>query len=271
MFKKVAILIDISDINTIPSDIEQIIMKFFSLMSENVIAVIKNQKIECDHDVRCAIEKYVAPYTAYDFYQELIALFNQYEIVCYHSTKILDKSIILRDGLKTNDWSTYSRNIINTFKKLNVKENNIVEAIKVIKKQYDWKYPVFDREPQLCFYSDVGQLSNDTTAGYEQFCENIGGELARDALKIDYSQIYRYLRENGEAILVKFKLPFIDIKSYDKDSIVYHFVAYFAGKHFWNYNYEIHFWGNTDKDIAPNNILEIIPYTIDRYYFHSGE
>lgn len=110
-----AILIDISDINTIPSDIEQIIMKFFSLMSENVIAVIKNQKIECDHDVRCAIEKYVAPYTAYDFYQELIALFNQYEIVCYHSTKILDKSIILRDGLKTNDWSTYSRNIINTF------------------------------------------------------------------------------------------------------------------------------------------------------------
>ena len=111
----------------------------------------------------------------------------------------------------------------------------------------------------------------DTTAGYEQFCENIGGELARDALKIDYPQIYRYLRENGDAILVKFKIPFIDIKSYDKDSSVYRFVAYFAGKYFWNYNYEIHFDGNTDKDIEPNNILEIIPYTIDRYYFHSGE
>ena len=95
-------------------------------MPENAIEGIKNQKIECDHDVRCAIEKYVAPYTAYDFYQELIALFNQYEIVCFHSTKILDKSIILLDGLKTNDWSTYSRIIVNTFKRLNVKENNIV-------------------------------------------------------------------------------------------------------------------------------------------------
>ncbi|MBD5156936.1 MAG: hypothetical protein HDT13_04815 [Butyrivibrio sp.] len=264
-------LIDVSDTNAIPVDIEQKIMSYFALMSERTIADIKNQKLEYDRDVLCAIEKYVSPYTAYDFYQELISLFDQYEIVCYHSTKILDKSIILLDGLKTNDWSTYSRNIINTFKRLNVKENNIGKAIKAIKKQYDWKYPSFDREPQLCFYSDVGQLSSDMTAGYEQFCENIGGELARDALKIDYPQIYRYLRENGDAILVKFKIPFIDVKSYDKVSVAYHFVAYFAGKYFWNYNYEIHFHGNTDKDIAPNNILEIIPYTVDRYYFHSND
>ena len=143
--------------------------------------------------------------------------------------------------------------------------------MKVIKKQYDWKYPIVDREPQLCFYSDVGLLRNDMYAGYEQFCENMGGELAKDALKKDFPRIYGYLRENGEAILVKFKIPFIDIENYDKDSIVYHFVAYFAGKYFWNYNYEIHFDGNTNKDIAPNNILEIIPYLIDRYYFHSGD
>lgn len=264
-------LIDASEINTIPVDIEQKIMRYFALMPEIVIEDIKNQKLEYDRDVLCAIEEYVDPYAAFDFYRELIALFDQYEIVCYHSTKILDKDIIFSDGLKTNDWSIYSRNIINTFKKLNVKENDISEAIKVIKKQYDWKYPPHDGEPLLCFYSDLGQLSNDEYAGYEKFCENIGGELAQDALKYNYPQIYRYLRENGEAILVKFKLPFIDIKSYDKDSIVYHFVAYFAGKHFWNYNYEIHFWGNTDKDIAPNNILEIIPYTVDRPYFHSND
>ena len=264
-------LIDASDTNTIPVDIEQKIMRYFALMSEREIEDIKNQKLEYAHDVLCAIEKYVAPYTAYDFYQELIALFDQYEIVCYHSTKILDKSIILLDGLKTNDWSTYSRNIINAFKKLNVKENDIGEAIKVIKKQYDWKYPPLDREPQLCFYSDLGLLSNNMSAGYEKFCENIGGELAQGALKYDYPQIYSCLRENGDAILVKFKIPFIDISSYNKDSIVYHFVAYFAGKNFWNYNYEIHFDGNTDKDIAPNNILEIIPYTVDRPYFQSDD
>lgn len=264
-------LIDASDANTIPVDIENKIIRYFSLMPEKIIANIKNQKLEYDHDVLCAIEKYVDPNTACDFYQELIALFEQHEMVCYHSTKILDKSIIFENGLKTNDWDTYSRNIISIFKKLNVKANDIAEAMKVIKKQYDWKYPIVDREPQLCFYSDVGLLRNDMYAGYEQFCENMGGELAKDALKKDFPRIYGYLRENGEAILVKFKIPFIDIENYDKDSIVYHFVAYFAGKYFWNYNYEIHFDGNTNKDIAPNNILEIIPYLIDRYYFHSGD
>lgn len=264
-------LIDASETNAIPADIEQKIVRCFTLMPEKVIADIKKQKLEYDCDVLCAIENYMAPNTAYNFYQELIALFDQYEMVCYHSAKILDKGTILSDGLKTNEWSTYSRNIINTFNRLNVKENDIDEAIKAIKKQYDWKYPSHNREKQLCFYSDLGQLRNDMYAGYEKFCENIGGELAQDALKNDYPQIYRYLRDNGDAILVKFKIPFIDIKSYDKDSIVYHFVAYFAGKFFWNYNYEIHFCGNTDKDIAANNILEIIPYTVDRYYFHSDD
>lgn len=260
-------LINASDLNTIPTIIEQKIMECFALMSERVISDIKKQKIEYDHDVLCAIEKYVDPYTAYDFYQELIGLFDLHEIVCYHSTKVLDKRRILLNGLKTNDWNIYNSNIIDTFRRLNVRENDISEAIKVIKKQYDWTYPLHDREPQLCFYSDVGLLRNDMTAGYEQFCENIGGELARDALKNDYSQLYKYLRENGDAVLVKFKIPFIDICDYVKDSIVYQFIAHLAGKYFWNFNYEIHFDGITDKDIAPNNILEIIPYMEDRYYF----
>lgn len=264
-------LIDASKINTIPVDIEQKIMRYFAVLPESAIAVIKKQKLEYDRDVLCAIEDYVAPYKAYNFYQELTTLFEQYEMVCYHSTKILDKNMILQDGLKTNDWERYSRNIINTFKRLNVKDDDIEKAIKVIRKQYNWKYPSHNSEPQLCFYSDLGLLSNDMSAGYEKFCENIGGELAQDALKDDYSQIYRYLRENGDAILVKFKIPFIDIGSYNKDSIIYQFVAYFAEKYFWNYNYEIHFDGNTDRDIEPNNILDIIPYTADRYYFHSDD
>lgn len=58
-------------------------------------------------------------------------------------------------------------------------------------------------------------------AGYEQFCENIGGELARDALKNEYPQLYEYLRANGKAFLVKFKIPFSNIKDYNQDSIIY--------------------------------------------------
>lgn len=48
----------------------------------------------------------------------------------------------------------------------------------------------------------------------------------------------------------------------------FQFVAYFAGKYFWNYNCEIHFDGNTDKAIPAGDIVELIPYTVDRYYFN---
>ena len=138
----------------------------------------------------------------------------------------------------------------------------------VIKKKYDWKYPSHGREPQLCFYSDIGLLSEDMHAGYEQFCENIGGELARDALKNEYPQLYEYLRANGKAFLVKFKIPFSNIKDYNQDSIIYQFVSYYAGKYFWNYDYEIQFDGNADKGIPATNIIELISYTVNRYYFY---
>ena len=53
----------------------------------------------------------------------------------------------------------------------------------------------------------------------------------------------------------------------NQDTIIYQFVAYFAGRYFWNYDYEIHFDGNTDKAVPASDILELIPYTTDRYYF----
>lgn len=260
-------LIDVSDISTIPIEVEKKIWDRFISMPQGIVSRIKAYEIRYDHDVICAIEDFVGPGSAYHFYQELISLFKQYQMVCYHSTKTLDKNIILSTGLKTNKWDTYSRHIINTLRTLGVEEEDIAQAIKIIKRKYDWKYPSQGREPQLCFYSDTGLLSEDMSAGYEQLCENIGGELARDALKRSYPQLYGYLRENGEALLVKFKIPFSSIKAYNQDSIIYQFVAYFAGKYFWNYDYEIHFDGNTDKAIPASDIMEIIPYTIDRYYF----
>lgn len=58
--------------------------------------------------------------------------------------------------------------------------------------------------------------------------------------------------------------------SYDQDSIIFQFVAYFAGKYFWNYDYGIHFDGNTDKAIPAGDIIELIPYTVNRYYFNKS-
>lgn len=261
-------LIDVSDIKTIPIEVEKKIREQFTSMPRSITSKIKAYEIKYNRDVNCAIENYVGPSSAYYFYQELIPLFKKYNLACYHSTKMLDKNIIFSTGLKTNEWDTYSKHIINTLRILRVEEEDIAKTIEIIKRQYDWKYPSQGREPQLCFYSDTGLLSEDMSAGYEQFCENIGGELARNALKENYPQLYGQLRENGEALLVKFKIPFSNIKAYNQDSIIYQFVSYFAGKYFGNYNYEIHFDGNTDKAVPASDILELIPYTIDRYYFN---
>ena len=260
-------LIDVSDKIKIPIVIEQKILSRFIAMSERNISAIKAYKIQYDRDVICAIENYIGPSSAYYFYQELNSLFKQYEMVCYHSTKTIDENVIRSNGLTTNEWNTYSKNMVHTLQVLHVEEKDIVHIVEIIKCKYDWKYPAQGREPQLCFYSDRGLLSEDMYAGYEQFCENIGGELARDALKQNYPKLYECLRENGKAFLVKFKIPFSNIKSYNQDTIIYQFVAYFAGRYFWNYDYEIHFDGNTDKAVPASDILELIPYTTDRYYF----
>lgn len=261
-------LIDVSDVSTIPAEIKQKIGDRFMALHPNTVSKIKAYNIQYDRDVACAIDDYLGPRAAYDFYDMLISLFEQHEIICYHFTKVLNESNILDEGFKTNEWDIYRKNIIHTLQMIGVGEKELTEAVEIIKQKYDWKYPLHDREPQLCFYSDINLLRDGMSAGYEQFCENIGEELARDALKGEYPDLYKYFRENGKAFVVKFKIPFLNIKSYDQDSIIFQFVAYFAGKYFWNYNCEFHFDGNTDKAIPTGDIVELIPYTVDRYYFN---
>ena len=88
-------------------------------------------------------------------------------MVCYHSTKTIDENVIRSNGLTTNEWNTYSKNMVHTLQVLHVEEKDIVHIVEIIKCKYDWKYPAQGREPQLCFYSDRGLLSEDMYAGYE--------------------------------------------------------------------------------------------------------
>lgn len=261
-------LIDASDATTIPTEIKNKIVNWFASLPQNVNCNIKTFKDMHGQNVTWAIDEYVESGLKYGFYDELIALFEKHNMICYHSTKVYDKETILSDGLRTNEWDTYSRNISKTLQILGMEEKEIAEIIEIIKREYDRKYTSHGREAQLCFYSDMELLSKGIRAGYERFCENIGGELARDALQKDYPELYKNLRENGEAYLIKFKIPFLHINSYNKESVIKPFIDYVGGKYFWNTNLEIHFDGDTNKAVLPCDILELIPYTINRYYFN---
>lgn len=253
--------IDISDAKTYPPDAVKIILSYFRRLPQTITSKIQTNVIRYDIDVRCAIEDYVGPFKAAALYEEVISIFEQYELICYHSTKMLDKNMVLSEGLKTNEWDSYSEDIISTFKQLGLNEDDLILAMECIKHQYDFKYSSIGMGSQICFYSDLDLIDMEDSAGYEQFCENIGGETARWALKEQHPELYKYLKENGEAFIVKFKLPFSDMVDFDKECIVYQFIAYVAGMYFWNYNYSVHFDSKTKTCIPPNNILEIIPYT----------
>ena len=133
-------LIDASDVSTIPAEIKQKVEDRFMSLHSSSVSKIKAYKIRYDHDVTCAIDDYLGPRVAFVFYDMLVSLFEQHEIICYHSTKVLNEGIILSEGLKTNEWDIYRKNIINTLRQIGAKEKEIAETVEIIKRKYDWKY-----------------------------------------------------------------------------------------------------------------------------------
>lgn len=251
-------VIDISNTETYPVELEVSILKYIDGLSQTTKDIIKQEKIEYSSDVRCAIENYLCPSRAESFYAQLIDIMEKYNLICYHSTKVLDINSILDKGLHPNEWKWYSQTLIDAFRNLDINEVDLIKAMDLVKHEYERKY--IEREPALCFFSDLSLIEEDGTAGYEQFCENIGGELARWALKKKEPSIYNLLKAKGRQIIVKFEISFSDVVWFQKEDIVYQFVCYVAAKYFWNYKYQIQFDGITRNEIKPNKIIELIPY-----------
>lgn len=110
------------------------------------------------------------------------------------------------------------------------------------------------------FFSSLDLVDGGNFAGYDQYCQNIGGELARWALADTLPEACQILKRNGSQLIVKFSLPFRDIATYQQDTILYQFVCYYAAKYFWGWDYAVQYDGITYKDVAPNHILELIEY-----------
>ena len=258
-------LIDVSDVSTIPVEVKYKIYQSFSALSKETVNNIKSQDIHCKGDIICVIDRYGFYKNAYSS-DEVADILEKYDIICYHATKVSSKSMLLSDGLKTNDWSVYCSNLKNAYKNAEFSENKIQEALCIVKSEYNRKYVSYDRNAQLRFFNNLLMFERRGVAAYDQFCENIGGEMARKALKNNYPELYKPLKEKGKGCVVKFRLPFAMIADYDKNSIAYQFVIYYAGVYFWNKEYDIEFDGNTQSDVPPEDILDIIDYDNDVDY-----
>ena len=80
-------------------------------------------------------------------------------------------------------------------------DEEIQKAVDIVKSEYNRKYAGYDRKAQVCFFTNMSMLEGEYAA-YDQFCESIGGELARWALKDKYTDLYKPLKENGNIMQV---------------------------------------------------------------------
>lgn len=252
-------LIDVSDVKTIPIEIEEIIINSFRTLSFDVENKIKNTEIQYLNDVMCAIEDIYAPFGNVRFYDEMVSVFEKYDFVCFHSTRMLSRKNVLEKGLLVNNWESYKDILKDVYERKGYGKEKIQKTLDIVNREYKRKYLGDREDSQLYFYSNLSMLEGET-ASYDQFCENIGGELARWALKKQYSDLYQPLKELGESFIVKFRLPFSRIASYQKDSIIYKFVLHYAGVYFGNKEFDIEFDGNTQCNIPSEDILGIIKY-----------
>lgn len=244
-------IIDSSDYNSFPKEfIKTIIDKI------NNMPPVERQKLVISNDNNIIKKYFDINGSNYYWYQNtLIPLMNKYDFICFHSTKVYDENLILDNGLKTNEWNTYSKTMSDTFFKLKIDKETQTEALKYIKNEYDRKI----RNPEICFFSDLNLISNDYAAGYENWCESMGGELASWALEEKMPDVYKLLKSNGEAYYVKFKLKFDKFCIYCKDSILKELLVKVINKEFWNKEYEVRFDGKTLYDVPKENILQLIP------------
>lgn len=251
-------LIDCADPSTYPVAIKKAVQRYI----ENNLAAVKGQleqtAISNNNGIACAIELYLSPLRAGMLYQELLDTMADKEFMLFHATKMMDPGHIQTAGLKTNSWDHYNKTMEKALCDLNCP--NVRGVLDCVYREYKRKYTDHRQKPQLCFFSAEKLMDGGCMAGYDQFCQNIGGELARWALKSKMPAAYQLLKNNGVKLLVKFKLPFHDITAHQREGILYQFVQHYAALYYWNWNYEPRFDGTTNCDVPPEQILEVIEY-----------
>lgn len=210
-----------------------------------------------ERSVDSALDGWLGIWKQYDLYQKtLIPMFNQYDILCYHATRIGSKDSICQQGLRTN-MKVYTEMLKSFLLSEGVSDEKINLALDAIQKEYQRKYR--DNPHQLCFFTNLVSFRNvDGSAGYDQFCETVGGELANWALENQYPEILEILRTKGFPVVVEFTAPFGSVADYHKDNLIFPFVAHVAAKKLWGFNYVIESNSSLIGEIPPERILRLI-------------
>ena len=255
-------MIDVSNPDTFPTELANIVLSHIASIPDSELQKIKNSEIMHETDVCCAIERFLGVWAAYQMYHdELIPIFDRYELICYHATRVGSIETLRESGL-CSGMDKYEKHLAEFLRTENVPEDQIRLAQELISKEYLRKY--HDNRHQICFFTNYISLHDEAgSCAYDQFYETVGGELANWALENDLPNVWKVLRTKGIPVVVKFKCPFSKVANYQKDSLIFPFVSAIAAKHLWGFDYVIESDGSLIGDVPPSNILSIIEIKSD--------
>ena len=248
-------MIDFTDYTTIPADVGSAVREFLDCLSEKN-TMMRDEPPLYNSMVRCRLEDYIRPYRVPILYETLGSILDREDIICYHATKVLSPQKIRLAGLRINDWERYSSDIKEALNKWGVSSAKVDEALQRIKHEKTRKE--HNGQDRLCYFVNLKNYSGEDGPGYDQFCQNIGGELARWPLQENMPDVYKVLRDSGDSVLVKFSIPFNWIADYERESVIAHFIYYEAATYLWNYSYDIEFDGTLFRDVPASSIIDVI-------------
>lgn len=247
-------LIDVVNVDSYPVELKEVVQHEVDCCTQE-IEDIKNQ-LTCGTEPVIAFEKQYGCNTRYYWYQStLIPIFCKYDIACYHITKALDPERFMQTGLYTNDIVRYCKRLREELHQCGFVTQEQDYIIDLAQQEYKRKHTSLRIHPLLFFTSGMDTLK----MRYDQFTENIGGELVRWPLEEHNPEMQTRLRHYGKPCVVKFRLPFKEIEAHDHYGIVQQFVYDYLAKSVFNIDYHIAFDAKTSIDIPPEDILEVIP------------
>ena len=248
-------LIDLSKPDTLPQEIKNSIISFIKSLPIDTIENIKKQEIHYKSDIPCAVKQILTSSQARSMCESIRNYLEPNYLLCFHATRILDIDEIYKKELFTNSVERYVSLFVQTLHNLDFTEEVISTAAKLVKAEYERKYN--GRSPQLCYFTPLSSISSDSNTSYNQFCQNVCGELARWALEEKMPAVLQRLSEAGKPVVVEFSLSYYQIPNFYQDMLINNIIEYYFGLFICNKKYPIKYSGCTYNDVPSSQIIKV--------------
>lgn len=198
--------IDVADLRAVSDMLRKVVWDYIESLPPDVVSQMRGCRVQWDSDVRIAIEHHLGPVIADPLYEQISSLLEPCEMVCYHATRLTAPECVRATGLKRIHWDWYGKMLLTVMQSVGIAPSDCECAIKLVEREYERKLQL--QGHTICFFSGLDLLEDNEQPGYAWFSQNMGGELARWALREKMPQVFVALKQIGIPIVVKFVAPF---------------------------------------------------------------